>query len=393
MLDQRTLHRSPPHDSHLTIGMIHDCGISRNWIIFILLPMCVSLDRLKEGGKHFMWDNDLPMVLGLLPLHDPKPENQRWYPYKPQTFIGHIGNAFDIDEHIVCLDTPLDNGNVFGGFFPDKEGKAPPAGSVEAEYVRFRIDTRKPSGSFIGEPEVLVKINGGMPRIDDRFVGEKARYGLLSVHSTPKWKRLALNEGGVAGRGFPNSIGLVDTEERRAMVYWSGEMSAVGEPVFIPRSPDSPEGDGYVMFMVSRLREQHAELVIVDLADFINSKDDGDDIKPVARIVLPFRLRSGIHGSWVPASDLGEWQQLCDMQGVDEKLMETFGDKVYHGTAKGEVLRGHARSDGDNHGGVDGHARGAEVMYPHSEEWLPAIFDRLRLGPDGWGTKTEVNGK
>jgi hypothetical protein len=164
-------------------------------------------------------------------------------------------------------------------------------------------------------------------------------------------------------------------------------MTAVGEPVFCPRTLDSPEGDGYIMTMVSRLAEHHAELVILDLADFYNSKDDGADIEPVARIMLPFRLRSGIHGSWVPASDLGEWKQLCDMHGVDEKTMKAWGDKIYHGTVGEAVLKGHERPDRDNHGGVDGHADGAEVVHPHSREWAK------EKGLDGWAKLSEgVNG-
>ena len=337
-----------------------------------------------------MWDNDLPMTLGVLPRNNPKPEDVRWYPYIPQSFIGHIANAFDVDSDIVCLDTPLENGNVFGAFFPTDKNEAPAPGSVTSRFVRFHIDTRKPSGTFIGEPEEIVKVNGGMPRMDDRFVGEKERYTLLSVTSAPKRKRIGLDEGGVAGGGFANSIGLVDVIERKAVTWWAGEMSAVGEPVFCPRSPDAAEGDGYVIFMVSRLVEHHAELVILDLADFKNTKDDGEDIEPVARIVLPFRLRSGIHGSWVPAKDLGEWKQLCDMQGVYEKTMTTFGEKIYHGTANGEVLKGHETSDAENHGGIGGHSAGAEIVEPHSRVWTKTM-EKIKLGPKGWGTQ-EVNG-
>lgn len=154
---------------NLMLGMIHDCAISKNWIIFILLPLCVSLDRLKQGGKHFMWDSDLPMCLGLLPRNSPKSDDVRWYPYTPESFIGHIGNAFDIDEHNVCLDTPLENGNVFGAFFPTDKNEAPKPGSVTSRFVRFHIDTTKKSGTFVGQPEDLVSVNGGMPRIDDRY--------------------------------------------------------------------------------------------------------------------------------------------------------------------------------------------------------------------------------
>lgn len=234
-------------------------------------------------------------------------------------------------------------------------------------------------------------VNGSMARMDDRFIGEKARYSLLSVISTPSRKRLGINEGGVAGSGFSNGVALVDNVERRYVRWWAGEMSAVGEPVFVPRSADAAEMDGFVICMVSRFLEHHAELVILDLADFHKSTEEGDDIQPVARIVLPFRLRSGVHGSWVPASDLGEWKQLCDMHGVDEKTMTRFGDEIYHGTANGEVLHGHDKWDRDNHGGVDGHAPGAEVVGPHSRDWKLAK-ERLRYGPNGWGTAGSVDG-
>jgi len=150
-------------------GMIHDCAISKNWIIFILLPLYVSLDRLKKGGKHFMWDSDLPMCLGLLPRHNPKSDDIRWYPYTPESFIGHIGNAFDVDEWNVNLDTPLENGDVFGAFFPTDKNEAPKPGTVTSRFVRFHIDTRKKSGTFVGEPEELIDVIGGMPRIDDRY--------------------------------------------------------------------------------------------------------------------------------------------------------------------------------------------------------------------------------
>jgi hypothetical protein len=45
---------------------------------------------------------------------------------------------------------------------------------------------------------------------------------------------------------------------------------------------------------------------------------------PIAIIELPFRLRAGIHGSWVPAGDLPEDKELCDMSGVTEDLRKEF---------------------------------------------------------------------
>jgi hypothetical protein len=45
---------------------------------------------------------------------------------------------------------------------------------------------------------------------------------------------------------------------------------------------------------------------------------------PVAIIELPFRLRNGIHGSWVQGSDFVEEKDLCDMAGVTKELRDEF---------------------------------------------------------------------
>jgi hypothetical protein len=45
---------------------------------------------------------------------------------------------------------------------------------------------------------------------------------------------------------------------------------------------------------------------------------------PVAIIELPFRLRNGIHGSWVPAATFQERKDLCDMHGITKGVREEF---------------------------------------------------------------------
>ena len=45
---------------------------------------------------------------------------------------------------------------------------------------------------------------------------------------------------------------------------------------------------------------------------------------PVAVIELPFRLRNGIHGSWVDGSDLLGDKDLCDMHGVTDEMRKEF---------------------------------------------------------------------
>lgn len=69
-----------------------------------------------------------------------------------------------------------------------------------------------------------------------------------------------------------------------------------------------------------------SEIVILDTANM--------PAGPVAIIELPFRLRNGIHGSWVMGKDLPEGKDLCDMSGVTEEMKKEYGRNVVH--ANGE---------------------------------------------------------
>lgn len=61
------------------------------------------------------------------------------------------------------------------------------------------------------------------------------------------------------------------------------------------------------------------DIVILDTADLPKG--------PVAIIELPFRLRNGIHGSWVDSKDLeGGEDDLCDMHGISPGVRAEFGE-------------------------------------------------------------------
>jgi carotenoid cleavage dioxygenase-like enzyme len=76
--------------------------------------------------------------------------------------------------------------------------------------------------------------------------------------------------------------------------YYAGPDSAPEEPLFIPRSATSPEGDGWLITIVGRRAENRTDLVVLDALDIA----DG----PVATIRIPFRLHEGFHGTWVATS-------------------------------------------------------------------------------------------
>ena len=59
-------------------GMIHDCGISENYLVLALTPLKCSVDRLNEGGNHWAWDPNEDQWYGIVPRKGGKPEDIVW---------------------------------------------------------------------------------------------------------------------------------------------------------------------------------------------------------------------------------------------------------------------------------------------------------------------------
>jgi carotenoid cleavage dioxygenase-like enzyme len=59
-------------------GMIHDCAITKNYLILPLTPLKCSLDRLKRGGNHWAWDPNEDQFYGIVPRRGGKPDDIVW---------------------------------------------------------------------------------------------------------------------------------------------------------------------------------------------------------------------------------------------------------------------------------------------------------------------------
>ena len=94
-------------------------------------------------------------------------------------------------------------------------------------------------------------------------------------------------------RDFPQmGVGQIDWDTGELKVH-ELEGAAAQEPLFVPRSADSAEGDGFILTVVDRFAEKRADLLILD----------GRDVSrpAVATVKLPFALPMAFHGCWVAA--------------------------------------------------------------------------------------------
>ncbi|GAA0271828.1 carotenoid oxygenase family protein [Alteraurantiacibacter aestuarii] len=251
-------------------GLSHDWGVTREHLIFPIMPLTASDARLRAGGDYYQYDPDLPSKWGIMPRGG-TPDQMRWFDI-PGIVMGHVMNAYSEGTKVI-IDTPCSPGNCFS-FFKDKHGNQPAPAETITQITRIVFDLSKPDSEAVS----LHPVNGAlgdMPRIDDRFAMEKYRTGYFALRDFPQM-----------------GIGQIDWETGEVKVH-ELEGAASQEPLFVPRSAYSAEGDGFVLVAVDRMAEKRMDLLILD----------GNDVSrpPLATIKLPFAQPMAFHGCWMPA--------------------------------------------------------------------------------------------
>jgi carotenoid cleavage dioxygenase-like enzyme len=165
--------------------------------------------------------------------------------------------------------------------------------------TRWKFNPRDPTDTRY-QPYTTMATSGEFARIDDRFVTKYYKHFFLCVVDLTKPYDFA--KCGPPTGGLFNTFGHFNWETGEQKLWFAGPTSTVQEPVFIPRSKDAEEADGYLMGLVNRLDELRNDLVILDTKL-------GIDKGPIAVIRLPFKLKIGLHGNFVPHDEIEEWRK------------------------------------------------------------------------------------
>ena len=252
-------------------GLSHDWGVTREHLVFPIMPLLADDKRLRAGGQYYQYDPDLPSAWGIMPRSGTA-EQMRWFSI-PGMVMGHVMNAYTEGNRVI-LDTPMSPGNCFS-FFKDKHGNLPAPAETVTQLTRIVFDLSKPDTDAVSLHPVSGAF-GDMPRIDDRYAMEKYRLGYFAY------------------RDFPNmGVGQIDWDSGELKLHELQGASAQ-EPLFVPRRPDSPEGDGFILSLVVRFGEMRTELL----------SRAGQDVPrpPLATVKLPFALPMAFHGSWMAST-------------------------------------------------------------------------------------------
>ncbi|GAA5210766.1 carotenoid oxygenase family protein [Streptomyces thinghirensis] len=267
-------------------AMLHDFGVTENYLIFPLFPLVSDLQRLKDGHPYFEWNPEKPMYLGVVRRRDPEAKIN-WY-VGPARFASHTMNAFEQDGKL-HVDMPVGDACVFP-FFPEINGADFDPDAAVPYVSRWTIDLTSPSTDF--SLNRLCDIPGEFPRIDERSSTLGYRYGFVCLQETVQDPTLP---GSFTGLRF-SKLGRVDHRTGELTTHYVGDASATQEPIFVPRPNSVDEGDGYLLVLVNRYAEMRSDLLILDAQRL--------DEEPVATLALPLRLRNGLHSTWISGEDL-----------------------------------------------------------------------------------------
>ncbi|WP_137130929.1 carotenoid oxygenase family protein [Rhizobium sp. FY34] len=265
-------------------SMVHDFLVSRNYIAFTIHPMVNDLELVKRGEPFFRWMPERGARVAVIPRKGGV-GGIRWFNCPTPVMEAHTINAFD-ENGVLYLDHDIQQSGWFSQFPSENQ---PPHHEAPPIAQRWRFDMNSLADEY--QVRDLTDDPGEMPAVDPRFLMREARHVFMGCVN-PKLGPFA--EFGPFGPPF-NAVVRIDTQSGARKYYYAGPTSAPEEPVFVPKSADAPEGDGWIITIVERRTENRSDFVILDSAT----------MEPVATIKVPFRLRYGFHGKWLSAAELG----------------------------------------------------------------------------------------
>jgi carotenoid cleavage dioxygenase len=220
------------------------------------------------------WQEERGLKFGVRSLEPGSPV--RWFDAPTPAFTFHTGNAYEQDGviHMDCC-MYLDGESALRELASARKGEVD--GGLYAVPFAYEFDL---ATGECRERQLSDRL-AEFPRIDDRLVGHQNRWGYATT-----------NRPGTASR--PDAIwsalqkydrtGGPVVEHDLPYAHWTGE------PVFVPRSSDAAEDDGFVLSIVYDGPNDRSCLQILDARDF--------GAAPLAKLWLNHRVPLGFHGNF-----------------------------------------------------------------------------------------------
>ncbi|MFB4317769.1 carotenoid oxygenase family protein [Actinomadura sp. 21ATH] len=256
-----------------TASLKHDFAITRQHIVFI--EGSVTFDPSEHSGIPYGWSDEQPSRIGVMPRTADGATKIRWFAIEPGNML-HASNAYeDLQGGGIVLEGPSVDREGFQLSWNWWVG-APGRGTepnTRSYTRRWRIDLER--GSV--DEQVIDDLAVEFPTLNEDYLGAENRY------------TYAISFPDQDGRG---GYGVVkyDRATGARRVHQAGDARLPSEAVFVPAEDAANEDDGYLLTVVSDLKQDSSRLLVLDASG----------LDQIAAVQLPRRVTGGIHGSWIP---------------------------------------------------------------------------------------------
>jgi all-trans-8'-apo-beta-carotenal 15,15'-oxygenase len=246
----------------------HDCALTPRYMVFVIDPVVVRLPRFLLGFTSLdgavRFDSSKQTQVILVPRDGGKPRIAECEPF----FHYHINNAYE-EGGDVMLDLVR---------YPDYD-------SIHKDFRRFKQADFNPPTALCRlrvsrtddvEIEEVGPPDCEFPQHDWRLTTSRHRYTYMAARAT--------------GENPFGSIVKVDHGRAASTRHDFGDGHVAGEPIFVPRAPDSGEDDGWLLSVVYSAPTHRSRLVVLDARDV--------EAEPVAVAHLGHHIPLGFHGTF-----------------------------------------------------------------------------------------------
>lgn len=244
-------------------SLMPDFPITREHVVFINSP--VVFDHAEHSGIPYRWHDDVPLRIGVMPRAGGR---TTWFEVPEQAALLHVTNAYTDGQGRIVLEAPRFDRSAWEGSWKwwvgaPGYGTSPDTGST---FHRWTVDPIRGKVTT----ESLNSLATEFPSINEAHTGSDYRFSYAIAFP---------------GAGLSRyHTATLDSRTGRKTLLAHGEGRMPGEAVFVPARGGTAEDDGYLLTLVSDVRADASELLVLDAGD----------LTTVAAVELPRRVPAGI---------------------------------------------------------------------------------------------------
>jgi all-trans-8'-apo-beta-carotenal 15,15'-oxygenase len=257
------------------MAFCHDNAMTENYLVLMVMPVSfrspLKVIMARETiAQNMDYQPELGMKVYVVSLEDFS--LVRTFEVDPFTFA-HCSNCWEENGELFVdvVELNAEQGEQGNAQYRDIFHQPLPAAGRMQRY-RFNMITGK-----VQAEDLPNQLPCEFPQWDWRRTGGKSRYiytAGICQNETP---------------GFYNALQRIDLTTGEIKVFDAGRARYVSEAIFVPRTPDAPEADGYLLTAVYDANTELSELLILD-AETLS--------EPIATVPLKNHIPHGFHGGW-----------------------------------------------------------------------------------------------